>query len=93
MTRRVKVNRVMMMANIALITITFRAAEVSAAEMGAAADRLIGDELSFFDYLGTMIDDNGEWLDPLALAEQGQPGQPTEAEQIPAVPETAEDAQ
>ena len=28
------------------------------------------DALSFFDYLGAMVDDDGEWLDPLELAEQ-----------------------
>lgn len=25
------------------------------------------DELSFFDYLGTLVDDEGRWIDPLDL--------------------------
>lgn len=31
------------------------------------------EEFGFFDYLGTMVEDDGEWLDPLAMEADLQP--------------------
>ena len=60
------------------------ASDASAQEVHSA------DDLSFFDYLGTMVDDNGEWLDPLQLAEQGAMDAIAETAQDPESPAQAE---
>lgn len=61
---RVRARGVLLMAHMTLVS-TLVTTPVTAEDLS------LDDELSFFDYLGTMVDADGQWLDPLELAEQG----------------------
>lgn len=77
MTNWAKVRTMTIAAHMILISATLSAplhAPIYAQEQNQDSfeDVTIDDDLSFFDYLGSMVEDQGEWMDPLDLADASQ---------------------
>lgn len=62
---RVRVSGVLVAA-----TLMLGARSATGQDLGIDPDLVNSSDLSFFEYLGAMVDDEGDWLDPLQLAEQ-----------------------
>jgi len=66
-----KVNRVLIAATIALTAPIATGQNAGPEEKPEPAETIeVTDDMSFFEYLGTMVDSDGTWSDPLDLAEQ-----------------------
>ena len=66
MTRSIKGSAATMMVTSVLLLAAQSGAEEPAGYGGAETQG----ELSFFDYLGTMVEDEGGWLDPLEFEDK-----------------------
>ena len=66
MTRSIRGSTAAMLVASVLLPAAHSGAEDAAGPGGAETQA----ELSFFEYLGTMVEGEGGWLDPLEIAEQ-----------------------